>query len=76
MKQMKVYVYDVELAKDDKLELIKTLQQNLKSDDVEMFALKRFEELLNNDCIDLENNYVFFDMFGEVNGFTEYRDKL
>ena len=69
---MKVYVYDVELAKDDKLELIKTLQQNLKSDDVEMFALKRFEELLNNDCIDLENNYVFFDMFGEVNGFTEY----
>lgn len=68
---MKVYVYDVELAKDDKLELIKTLQQNLKSDDVEMFALKRFEELLNNDCIDLENNYVFFDMFGEVNGFTE-----
>lgn len=72
MKQMKVYVYDVELAKDDKLELIKTLQQNLKSDDVEMFALKRFEELLNNDCIDLENNYVFFDMFGEVNGFTEY----
>lgn len=73
---MKVYVYDVELAKDDKLELIKTLQQNLKSDNVEMFALKRFEELLNNDCIDLENNYVFFDMFGEVNGFTEYRDKL
>lgn len=72
MKQMKVYVYDVELAKDDKLELIKTLQQNLKSDDVEMFALKRFEELLNNDCIDLEKNYVFFDMFGEVNGFTEY----
>lgn len=69
---MKVYVYDVELAKDDKLELIKTLQQNLKSDDVEMFALKRFEELLNNDCVDLENNYVFFDMFGEVNGFTEY----
>lgn len=71
MKQMKVYVYDVGLAKDDKLELIKTLRQNLKSDDVEMFALKRFEELLNNDCIDLENNYVFFDMFGEVNGFTE-----
>lgn len=69
---MKVYVYDVELAKNDKLELIKTLQQNLKSDEVEMFALKRFEELLNNDCIDLEKNYVFFDMFGEVNGFTEY----
>lgn len=72
MKQMKVYVYDVELAKDDKLELIKTLRQNLKSDNVEMFSLKRFEELLNNDCIDLEKNYVFFDMFGEVNGFTEY----
>ena len=70
MKQIKVYVYDVELAKDDKLELIKTLRERLKSDEVEMFSLKRFEELLNNDCIDLENNYVFFDMFGEVNGFT------
>lgn len=69
---MKVYVYDVELARDDKLELIKTLRQNLKSDEVEMFSLKRFEELMNNDCIDLEKNYVFFDMLGEVNGFTEY----
>lgn len=36
------------------------------------FSLKRFEELLNNDCIDLENNYVFFDMFGEIDGFIEY----
>lgn len=72
MKQIKVYVYNVELARNDKLELIKTLRERLKSDEVEMFSLKRFEELLNNDCIDLENNYVFFDMFGEVNGFTEY----
>ena len=72
MKQIKVYVYDVGLARSDKSELIKTLRERLKSDEVEMFSLKRFEELLNNDCIDLENNYVFFDMFGEVNGFTEY----
>ena len=42
MKQIKVYVYDVELAKDDKLELIKTLRQWLKLGEVEMFSLRRF----------------------------------
>lgn len=72
MKQMKVYVYDVGLARINKLELIKTLRQWLEIGEVEMFSLKRFEELLNNDCIDLENNYVFFDTFGEIDGFTEY----
>lgn len=72
MKQIKVYVYDVGLARSDKSELIKTLRQWLKLGEVEMFSLKRFEELLNNDCVDLENNYVFFDTLGEVDGFIEY----
>ena len=72
MKQIKVYVYDVGLARNDKSELIKTLRQWLKLGEVEMFSLKRFEELLNNDCVDLENNYVFFDTLGEVDGFIEY----
>lgn len=72
MKQIKVYVYDVGLARSDKSELIKTLRQWLKLGEVEMFSLRRFEELLNNDCVDLENNYVFFDMSGEVDGFIEY----
>lgn len=69
---MKVYVYNVGLARNNKLELIKTLRQWLEIGEVEMFSLKRFEELLNNDCIDLENNFVFFDMFGEIDGFIEY----
>ena len=72
MKQIKVYVYDVVLARSDKSELIKTLRQWLKLGEVEMFSLRRFEELLNNDCVDLENNYVFFDVSGEVDGFIEY----
>ena len=72
MKQIKVYVYDVGLARNDKSELIKTLRQWLKLGEVEMFSLRRFEELLNNNCIDLENNYVLFDVFGEVDGFIEY----
>lgn len=72
MKQIKVYVYDVGLARSDKSEMIKTLRQWLKLGEVEMFSLRRFEELLNNDCVDLENNYVFFDMSGEVDGFIEY----
>ena len=72
MKQIKVYVYDVGLARSDKSELIKTLRQWLKLGEVEMFSLRRFEELLNNDYVDLENNYVFFDVSGEVDGFIEY----
>lgn len=69
MKQIKVYVYEVDLKETDKIKLIKTLRCMLRTDKVEVFSLKRFEELLNNDCIDLENNYVFFDMLGEVDGF-------
>lgn len=69
MKQIKVYVYPIELAKDNENELVETLQNKLHSDEVDAFSLKRFEELLNNDCIDIEHNYVFFDVEGKVDDY-------
>lgn len=46
MKQMKVYVYAVELAEDNENALIETLQYKLHSDEVEMFFIEAVRRIV------------------------------